>query len=54
MRRHHTQYYTPENERAIRYNDPLIKIDWPLEPVNLTEKDKTHPLIDNNFKGIII
>lgn len=51
---HHTQYYTPENEKAIRFNDPLINISWPLEPVNLTEKDKTHPLIDNNFKGIMI
>jgi len=51
---HHTQYYNPEDERAIRYNDPLIKISWLLEPVNLTEKDKNHPLIDNNFKGIKI
>jgi dTDP-4-dehydrorhamnose 3,5-epimerase len=51
---HHTQYYDPANERGIRYNDPSIAIEWPLEPVNVTDKDKSYPLIDNNFKGIKI
>ena len=45
---HHTQFYYPEHERGIRYNDPATVINWPLEPVNITEKDKNYPLIDNN------
>jgi dTDP-4-dehydrorhamnose 3,5-epimerase len=51
---HHTQFYNPEYERGIRYNDPAVGIEWPLEAVNVTEKDKNYPLIDNNFKGIKI
>ena len=49
---HHTQFYTPEDERGIRFNDPLLEINWPLEPVNMTEKDMNYPIIDNKFKGI--
>lgn len=37
-----TDYYAPEHERAVRWNDPDIGIEWPLadgvEPV-LSEKD---------------
>ncbi|GIU36898.1 dTDP-4-dehydrorhamnose 3,5-epimerase [Shewanella schlegeliana] len=38
-----TDYYTPEFERVIAWNDPQLNIQWPLEegvePV-LSEKDK--------------
>ena len=35
-----TDYYAPEHERCIRWNDPAIGIDWPLygDPV-LSAKD---------------
>ncbi len=49
---HHSEYYTPENERGLYYNDPCLKIDWPLTPINMTTKDQNYPPIDNNFKGI--
>jgi dTDP-4-dehydrorhamnose 3,5-epimerase len=49
---HHTAYYEPGHEAGLRYNDPKIQLNLPLEPIIITEKDKSHPLIDNNFKGI--
>lgn len=35
--------YTPGAEAALRWNDPAIGITWPMEPVLLSEKDRTHP-----------
>ena len=38
-----TNYYTPQAEVGIRYNDPVLNIHWPV-PVNVvSEKDKSHP-----------
>jgi dTDP-4-dehydrorhamnose 3,5-epimerase len=42
-----TQFYTPGAEAGIRWNDPGFNIDWPMEPVIISEKDQNHP---NYFK----
>ena len=34
-----TDYYYPEHERAIRWNDADIGIEWPLSDVSLSDKD---------------
>ena len=49
---HHSQFYTPGVEAGIKFNDPTINIQWPLPPTNISERDNTHTLIDNNFKGL--
>jgi dTDP-4-dehydrorhamnose 3,5-epimerase len=36
-----TEFYAPDRERIIRYNDPKFGIPWPLEPVVISDKDKT-------------
>lgn len=40
-------YYVPQSEGAVAWNDPDLKIDWmlPLENVILSEKDMRHPLL---------
>jgi len=34
-----TDFYSPENERSINWNDAKINITWPLEEVFLSAKD---------------
>jgi len=41
-----TEFYTPESERGVRWDDPSVGIKWPLEPCYMSEKDITWPLID--------
>lgn len=50
----HTADYTPGFEGAVRYDDPRIGIDWPLGFTDISERDLQHPLIDDDFKGIIL
>lgn len=40
-------YYSPENDRGIAFNDPAIGIDWQIDTnlLNLSEKDKKQPLL---------
>lgn len=40
-------YYAPESEGAIAWNDATLAIDWcvPTEKVILSEKDKHHPTL---------
>ena len=37
-----TDYYSPEHDRSIRFDDPAIGIDWPLPSsgVQLSDKDQ--------------
>lgn len=43
-----TDYYAPEHERSIRWNDPALGINWPIiegsEPV-ISSKDLNCPLL---------
>jgi len=38
-----TDYYAPQSERAIIWNDPDIGIDWPLPEPRLSAKDSRAP-----------
>jgi len=48
----HSEKYTPESEDGLYYADPMLKIDWPHDPTEISEKDKNRTLINHNFKGI--
>jgi dTDP-4-dehydrorhamnose 3,5-epimerase len=40
------EFYAPERERGIRWDDPRFAIRWPLEPAVISEKDRCHPDFD--------
>ncbi|HDX8443073.1 dTDP-4-dehydrorhamnose 3,5-epimerase family protein, partial [Aeromonas hydrophila] len=46
-----TDYYHRESEGAICWNDPDISIEWPVEGVLLSEKDKTSQSFSAYKKG---
>ena len=37
------EFYAPGMDRGVRYNDPGIGINWPAEPVVISDKDKSWP-----------
>lgn len=41
-------YYSPQNDRGIAFNDPALNIDWQIntDNLNLSAKDKVQPLLD--------
>lgn len=49
---HHSEYYTPGAEGGLRYDDPALKIEWPLPITVFSERDGGHPYVDEQFKGI--
>jgi dTDP-4-dehydrorhamnose 3,5-epimerase len=36
------EFYAPEAERGVRWNDPKFALNWPMEPVVLSDKDRAH------------
>ena len=49
---HHSQFYEPGVEGGISYDDPKVKIEWPLGLTTISERDMEHPYLGNEFEGI--
>ena len=48
----HTEFYAPLLEGGVRFDDPIFDIKWPLTPSEVSERDKSHELINHDFDGI--
>ncbi|MCX7632622.1 MAG: dTDP-4-dehydrorhamnose 3,5-epimerase [Turneriella sp.] len=44
-----TEFYAPQAERGLRYNDPRFGIKWPHEPAVISDKDRTWPDFDPQY-----
>ncbi|MBZ0188270.1 MAG: dTDP-4-dehydrorhamnose 3,5-epimerase [Candidatus Obscuribacterales bacterium] len=38
-------FYEPTVARGFRWNDPTVSIDWPMEPLVVSERDATLPYV---------
>lgn len=48
----HTNYYTPDAEGGLAYDDPLLNISWPLPVTDVSVRDRGHSQLTNYFTGI--
>ena len=43
---HVGEFYTPEAEGGLLYNDPRLGLKWPIPITTISEKDQKFPLLD--------
>lgn len=49
-----SQFYNPDKESGIRYNDPFFDLKWPVEVTEISERDSNFPNFNlKNFKGLL-
>lgn len=37
------EFYSPDFERGVRWDDPKFNIEWPIAPTVISDKDRRHP-----------
>jgi dTDP-4-dehydrorhamnose 3,5-epimerase len=37
-----SEFYSPEHQRGVRYNDPAFKISWPIEATVISDRDRNY------------
>ncbi len=50
----HSAPYVKEAEAAMNVIDQKVGIRWPLEITALSERDTSHPMIENDFEGMAL
>jgi dTDP-4-dehydrorhamnose 3,5-epimerase len=44
-----SQRYTPNDDGGLRWNDPDVGINWPVDRPIISERDRNHPFFQNAF-----
>jgi dTDP-4-dehydrorhamnose 3,5-epimerase len=47
-----SEFYGPEQERGLRFDDQRFQIKWPRTPSTISDKDRKWPDFDPAFHGI--
>ncbi len=47
-----SDFYAPQCERGVRWNDPAVGVAWPIAPTEISEKDRNWPDLDPEFHGL--
>jgi dTDP-4-dehydrorhamnose 3,5-epimerase len=40
-----SEFHAPESAAGLRYDDPRLRIEWPMRPSSLSDKDQAWPLL---------
>lgn len=48
----HTAAYDPASEGALNAADPRLAITWPLDVTEMSDRDRSHPMLSAYFEGI--
>jgi dTDP-4-dehydrorhamnose 3,5-epimerase len=48
----HTALFEKSAESALKYDDPILSIPWPLAVTDISERDQNHPKINKLFTGV--
>jgi dTDP-4-dehydrorhamnose 3,5-epimerase len=46
--------YDPNHQGGILYNDPLLNVSWPMDVTTISQRDQSHPLLSENFQGLVL
>jgi len=50
----HSMPYTPEAEAGLNPKDPMLSIAWPRAITELSGRDAQHPMLDHQFRGVMV
>ena len=50
----HSEFYSPIKEAVINPYDSLIGIQWPQKVTQISERDRTQPMLSSTFQGLEI
>ena len=50
----HTACYMPASEGGVRATDPKLAIQWPLPVCDLSDRDRSHPMLTERFEGLAV
>ncbi len=50
----HSEIHVPGSEGALSALDPRLNIGWPLEVTEMSERDRLHPRLTDQFTGLIL
>ena len=48
----HSTSYHPESEQGLNPKDPILAIKWPDYITEMSDRDKLHPFINDDFQGV--
>jgi dTDP-4-dehydrorhamnose 3,5-epimerase len=48
----HTSVYRADAEGGLNTRDPSLAIQWPLPVINMSARDESHPMLNDQFPGI--